>query len=411
MKAHMMPREAGVINVPGGGAPLMPGRLAAPTAKIFVSDQDTEGVIRRALSDLGVDDAEFTKGTVETATAALATQASPRLLIVDLSGVDNPLVRIDELAARCEPDVNVVAIGDRNDVILYRYLKSAGITEYFFKPIVRDMVTRTCNGVLSGAHDKSTNPPGGKLIFVLGVRGGVGATTIAANAAWRLAEKGQRWVTLVDLDLQNGDAALQLDATPSHSLREAIDKPERVDKLFLERGTLHVNSRLDLLASLEPLGESITLREDNVLSLFEKLLHRYRFIFVDLPVSAAFGLMRVLHQPSTCVLVSNASLASARELVRWRDWIGPNSPERRTLHILNMSGADGGLKEADFVRAAGQAPDVTIAYDRDVAIASNLGVKAAQKCAVLNHGLAQLLRDVAGEPAEPPRSVFSRIFG
>src|SRR5205807_1770007 len=104
-----------------------------------------------------------------------------------------------------------------------------------------------------------------------------------ANAAWYLAEKKQRWVMLVDLDLHNGDAALQFDSTPGHALSEAFEKPERVDRLFLERGTIHVRERLDLLASLEPLSESTTLAEGAVLSLLGKLLHRYRFVFVDLP--------------------------------------------------------------------------------------------------------------------------------
>ncbi len=184
----------------------------APAAKIFVSDQDSEGVIRQALSDLGVDDAVFTKGTVETATADLATKASPRLLFVDLSGVEDPVARLYDLADRCEPSVSVVAIGDRNDIILYRDLKNAGISEYFFKPLIIDLVKATCNSVLSGGHEHSTSPRTGKLVFVLGVRGGVGATTIAANAAWYLAERRQRWVMLVDLDLQNGDLALQLDS-------------------------------------------------------------------------------------------------------------------------------------------------------------------------------------------------------
>jgi len=399
------------LNLPGSRAESTPARAGAPTAKVFVSDQDTEGVIRQSLSDLGVDDAEFTKGTVETATAALATQASPRLLIVDLSGITDPIARIDELAARCEPDVSVVAVGDQNDIILYRRLKGAGIAEYYFKPLIRDLVKRTCSNVLSGGHDKSTDSRSGKLIFVLGVRGGVGATTIATNAAWRLSEKGQRWVMFVDLDMQNGDAALQLDLAPSHTLREALEKPERVDKLFLERGTLHASQRLDLLACLEPLGESISLNDDSVLSLLEILLHRYRFVFVDLPGPVAVELVRVLRQPSTCVLVSNASLASARETARWREWIGPNSPERRTLHILNMAGADGALPDAEFIRVAGYAPDITIGYDRAIGLASNLGVKATQKCDSFNRGVAKLLRDLAGEPAETPRSLFSRIFG
>ena len=145
--------------------------------------------------------------------------------------------------------------------------------------------------------------------------------------------------------------------------------------------------------------------------LFDKLLQRYRYVFVDLPAFAAVTLGEALHRPSTCILVSTASLASARELVRWRDWIGPNTPERRTVHVLNMGGADNSLPDAEFVRAVGQAPDVKIPYDRATAAASSLGVTATQKCAALNQGLASVLRDLAGEPAETPRTILKRIFG
>ncbi|MBR1140388.1 MULTISPECIES: CpaE family protein [Bradyrhizobium] len=399
------------MDTPGQDPGLTHAQEAAPVATVFVSDQDSEGVIRQSLSDLGIDDAEFKKGTVETATAYLATQPSPRLLFVDLSGVDDPVVHIYELADRCEPSVSVVVIGDRNDIILYRDLKNAGVSEYFFKPLIIDAVKATCNRILNDGREHSPSQRTGKLVFVIGVRGGVGATTIAANAAWYLAEKKQRWVMLVDLDLHNGDAALQFDSTPGHALSEAFEKPERVDRLFLERGTIHVRERLDLLASLEPLSESTTLAEGAVLSLLGKLLHRYRFVFVDLPSIVALGLAQVLHQPSVCVLVSDASLASARELSRWREWIGPNSAERRTLHVLNMNGADGALPQAEFIRAVGQAPDIIIPYDRDIAIASKFGVKATRKCAVLNRGLARLLRDFTGETDGPTRSIFSRIFG
>jgi pilus assembly protein CpaE len=384
-------------------------RVAAPAAKVYVSDQESESVVRFSLTDLGVDDAEFTKGTVETASAVLATEASPRLLVVDLSGVQNPLACINELATRCEPNVAVVAVGDRNDIILYRHLKEAGVAEYYFKPLIQDVLKRTFSGILGGGKNKSTTSRSGKLIIVLGVRGGVGATTIAASAACRMAEKGQRWVMLVDLDMQGGDAAFKLDSTPSHALREALEKPERVDNLFFEREAIHVD-QLDVLASLEPLGKTNRLNEDAVLSLFEKFLQHYRFAFVDVPAAAAVGLTRVLLEPSTFVLVSNGTLSSAREFARWREWIGPNSPERRTLHVLNMVGASGDLTETDFVRIAGQAPDVTIPFDRDIANASNLGIKALQKCAAFNTGVSQLLRDVAGEPAEKPRSFFDRFF-
>ena len=271
-------------------------------------------VKRSAMS--AYDDAEFTRGTVETATAALATEATPRLLVVDISGVEDPLARIEELAARCEPEVNVVVIGDRNDIILYRQLRNAGVTEYFFKPLVRDMVKRLCNHILSGAHkDQSSNSPRRKAHLRAGRARWRRRDHDRVNAAWRLANKAQRWVMLVDMDQETGDSALQLGATPTDALREALEKPERVDRLFLERGTLHVTERLDLMATLQPLGASKAVNEDSLVALIDKLVQRYRFVFVDLPGHVAAKHFEVLHKPSTCILVSDASLASARELV------------------------------------------------------------------------------------------------
>jgi pilus assembly protein CpaE len=395
---------------PGSPAAISPARAIAPTAQVFIRDQDSAGLVRQCLSNLGVRDAEFISGDIETAIKTLGQKPSPRLLIVDVGGIDNPVARVNELADVCEPNTGVVVVGDRNDIVLYRDLKHAGVVEYFFTPLVGDLVTRACNAVLTGGVEPQTSRTG-KLIFVLGVRGGVGATTVAVNTAWHLAETRQRWVMLLDLDLQNGDAALQLDVTPSHALREAFEHPERVDKLFLERAVIHVHHRIDLLASLEPLSEAIDFQETAVVQLLEILLHRYRFVFVDVPPKVSIGLMRALHLPSTCVLVSNGTLASAREVARWRELIGSNTPERVTLHVLNQHGAPGSLPDAEFVRASGRRPDIFVPYDREIGIASNLGIKGTQKSATLRHGLAPLLQHLSGEHVDKPRSVLSRIFG
>lgn len=385
-------------------------RATAPTAQIFVHDPESEGVLRQSLASLGLRDAEFVSGNINDATTALAKQASPRLLIVDISGVENPIARINELAEVCEPNTAVIVIGDRNDIVLYRDLKRAGVIEYFFKPLVRDLVTRTCSTALSGTVEPSS-PRTGKLIFVLGVRGGVGATTIAVNTAWYLAGTRQRWVMLLDLDLQHGDAALQLDVTPSHALREAFEHPERVDKLFLERAVIHVEHRIDILASLEPLGETIAFEESAFLSLLDKLLTRYRFIFIDLPANVAARMMQALQLPSTCVLVSNGTLVSARDVARWRAWMGPNTAQRATLHVLNQHGAPGSLPDAEFTRAAGQPPDIVVPYDRGIGAAATLGIKGTQDNVALKRGLAPLLRHLSGEQVEAPRSFLTRIFG
>ena len=54
--------------------PAITTRLAASTVMVFVSDNDTEDILRRALGDIGVHDAVFAKGTIQAATAALAKE-------------------------------------------------------------------------------------------------------------------------------------------------------------------------------------------------------------------------------------------------------------------------------------------------------------------------------------------------
>lgn len=397
------------MNAPAGAAAARSAKQSGERVKVFVNDQACEAVIRQGLADLGVEDFTVITGNVATATSTLAKQASPRLLIVDISGLDDPVSSILDLAEVCEPGVGVVAVGDNNDISLYRLLKHAGVAEYFFKPLIRDQVARSFNDVLSDRLDQPSLFSG-KLALVVGVRGGVGATTLAANAAWYIAESRQRWTMLLDLDLQGGDAALLLDAAPGQALREAFERPERVDKLFLERGAIPVNKRLNLLASLEPLGSALEGSAAGIRMLLEMLLRRYRLVVVDMPPMVAESLPEVLRMTSTCVLVGNPTLTSARDMARWREFIGGNTRERRTLQVLNHTSAYGGLTEVEFAKACGQAPDVVIPFDRELAIAASLGVQAMQKCALFKFGMVRVLHEITGEPIESAPSLFRRIF-
>jgi pilus assembly protein CpaE len=380
----------------------------AQTAMVFTRDREAEVVIRQCLATL-LPAAEFINGTVDAAIALLAQRVSPRLLIVDVAGSADPVERIRKLATVCEPGTGVIALGDTNDIRLYRELRLAGIVEYFFKPLVSTLVTRAAGSILKGGGEEPRVSSLGKLIVVIGVRGGSGATTIGASAAWHLAEVLQRRVALLDLDLFGGDAALQLDATPTHALCEALEHPERVDDLFLDRATIRVTERLSLLASLESLSSPMVPSETSVLSLLGKLLRRHRYVFVDLPLELASTLLRVLHLPGICLLISSQTLVGGRDLVRWRELVGPSSTERQVLHVLNKAGADGGLTQAEFLQAAGEEPAIEIPFDRAISIASSMGVKAVLKCATLEHGLAPLFSIIAGEPIQPKRSLADRI--
>jgi pilus assembly protein CpaE len=385
-----------------------PLREPAPPAVAYLLDADSEGIVRRCFTDLGYVDGRVGRGSIDTATEELARRGWPRFLIVDVSGIADPLPRINHLADVCDLATEVIVIGDRNDIVLYRDLRAAGVAEYFFKPLVGNLISRTLAGIASGTRVQQTSRTG-RLVFLLGVRGGVGTTTIATNLAWYLAEARERRVLLLDLDLQNGDAALQLDAQPSHALREALEDPARVDELFLERGVANVTNRLALLAGLEPLSDQVAPNEDAFIDLLQKLLPHYRYVFVDLPRNTAQTLPKLLHMPSTFLLVSDGSIAAARDVGRWRAKIGQNTPERTVLHVLNKHGADGELPDKERLRMIPE-PEVCIRWDRQIMSASTLGTKNVQTSRIIREGMSMLSLLLSGGAVEEQPTLWARVF-
>lgn len=388
---------------------------ATPQAVVYTRDKDSEGVVRQALSDLAISNVEFRTAGISTAMSDLAKRPAPRLLIVDITGVTDAAKVVSDLIALCIPSTTVLVIGEANDIRLYRDLRAVGVAEYFFKPLVTSLVAQACaeglgRPLAGGEARNGFNPRQGKLILVVGVRGGVGATTIAVRTAWRLAERPPRPVAFLDLDLRFGDAALQMGVAPNHALRDALTRADRVDDLFLERGLIQITDRLALLAALEPLESPPDFDEEALLSLLDTMRRRYRYVVVDLPASHAVALTRLVHLPSVLLLVSDGGLASAREVARFKDMLGSSTQERTIMHVLNRSGAAGSLPLPEFVRGAGSPPDVTVPLSRQIALAVSRGVKAAPECPPLEIALAPIFARVAGQSAATaPRSLFGKL--
>lgn len=394
-------------NISNTAAGESPGRAKV---RVFVRNHEAEAVIRRSLSSLDVNDAIFTPANLKAAAAALAKESSPDLLVLDVCGSDDALEELRAVAEACDPSVTVIAIGDKNDIGFYRELKKAGISDYFTLPVQREAFAGACKAILSPEGTYSDRKTG-RLIYVLGVRGEVGATTLATSLAWSLAESMRRHTVLIDLGLQTGDAALQLDAVPDRALSEALGHPERLDKLLLERGLKRITDRLSLFASLEPLDAAAAVTEESFLWLLSNLLPRYRFTLVDVPASMAMKMAWALRIPSTCLLIGNASLAGARDLARWSELIGPDTPERQTLHIVNHVAPNRGLSEQDFALAFGKPAEVVVPYCREIAEAAPLGIQAMQKCRSFQKSLAPIRRIFTGEAQERAGSLLGQFLG
>lgn len=383
---------------------MMDGPLAdLQQAVVFSRDPLAVETIRQSLDSFASFETVIEAGNIASAVQQSDRLQSARIVIVDIRGEEDPFVTFTKLVDLCPPSTRLIVIGDINDIRFYRSLRRAGAAEYFFVPLMRELFVQALKEALSGRTDLQAQRSG-RLIVTVGLRGGCGATTVALRTAALLSEDPPRPVFFLDLDLKSGDAALQMDLKPSGALREAMAYPDDVDELFIERTGLRASANLSLMAALDGLSDPDRIDEGAILTLLSGLLRRYRYVVVDVPRWVMSRLPRMAELPGTIVLVTDGRIASAREVARWREWLGGQTDERAVIHVLNMSNAPNAFPLEPFSLLAGAPPDILVPYFREAAAASVAGPQGASGYRKLDESLGSLVSKLTGSAVAARRS-------
>lgn len=363
----------------------------------FVNEATTEAVLRDTLSDVTPEVFEITQGGIRAAIAAMQKQATPRNLIIDISGVDEPLSALRDLSEVVEPDVKVLVIGEFTDVDFYREVtRGMGAREYLAKPLTRDMVVRLFVPVIVGQPAAAQEVAGGRVITITGACGGVGATTIAVNLAWHFGVSRNRHTVLLDPDLHTGSAALSVDVVPGPGLRAALEMPDRIDDLFVERAAVTLKGRMHVLAGQEALTDRPAFATDAVPRLLAALRRRYNFIVADVPFQPVPLYRDLLDLATQRVIVFEPTLAGVRDTLRLRALYSNVSQLERTVLLLNRDGMPGGLTRAQVEDALEGRPDLIIPdLPKRLAVAANMGEPAVLQRSFFRLRVNDLARLVA----------------
>jgi pilus assembly protein CpaE len=314
-------------------------RLAAGRMPLMAFvDAETERMLQESSMMLGR--STITRGGIAKAIEYLSEQRSPHLLIVDISGIDLPLSQIHTLAEVCEPGTNVVALGDHNDVGLYRDLVEAGVSNYIVKPLTRELLAKALAPKLNSGDIGRSTLKLGKMVSFVGARGGVGTTTLAANLAWHLANKHSRRVALVDLDLHHGDCALTFNIHNTPGFRDALANPLRLDHLLLDRIMTQHGERLFVLGSEEPLHEDMQFTVPAIDTLFSVLRSQFHYVIADVPRTSTPANRRALEIADRRIIVVDQTMRAMRDAARLAKLFGDGSDatEHSTLFVANRVG-------------------------------------------------------------------------
>ena len=394
----------------------------------FVCDDLTADALRPVAVELGWAPDKINKGGLRNAVQTLSVSASPQILFVDLSESGDPLNDINALAEVCEPGTVVIAAGQVNDVRLFRDLVASGIQDYLLKPFSPDQLRdafASAQAVFNAPrHVEASAERPHMMAAIIGARGGAGASTMATSIAWMMGDRAGRSTALLDLDVHFGTGALALDLEPGRGLTDAIENPSRIDGLFIERAMVKANDKLAILSAEAPINQPMLTDGAAFYQLQEEMRSAFETTIIDLPRAMLVQHPHLMQDVQTTVLVTELTLASARDVIRILSWLKSNAPQTSVIVVANRVASTGPseISRKDFESSIERKIDYTVAYDPKVVTqAAKLGktVAEAGKGTKVGTAIAEIVDRLAAvgdeaanaNPDEKAKTAKSSLLG
>jgi pilus assembly protein CpaE len=344
-------------------------------------------------------------GGLTAAIEAYQSSPTPNVIMLESeSRGEEILAGLDQLAQVCDAGTRVVIIGRMNDVMLYRELVRRGVSDYLIAPVGTLQIVRSVCGLFSAPDAK----PVGRIIAVVGAKGGVGASTVAHNIAFAIARDLMLDSVVADLDLAFGTAGLDFNQDPPQGIAEAVFSPDRIDTAFVDRLLAKCTDHLSLLAAPATLERVYDFGADAFDTIFDSLRSTVPSVVLDVPHQWVGWTKQTLIAADDILIVAAPDLANLRNTKNLYDLLKAARPnDHRPLYCLNQVGVPKRpeIKAADFAKALDDEPVAVIPFEPQVfGAAANNGQMIAEISA--SHRTAEMFRQLAQQltgRAEPKK--------
>ena len=385
----------------------------APAPRIsvqaFCETVETAAAVQAAGEDrrMGKAHLRVQMGGLIAAVEAYQNSPTPNVIILESeTRGEDILAGLDQLAPVCDAQTRVVIIGRMNDVALYRELVRRGVSDYLIAPVGALQVVRAVCGLFSAPDAK----PVGRIIAVVGAKGGVGASTIAHNVAFSIARDLMLDSVVTDLDLAFGTAGLDFNQDPPQGIAEAVFSPDRIDHAFIDRLLSKCTDHLSLLAAPATLDHVYDFGADAFEAIFDSLRATVPSVVLDVPHQWSGWTKQTLIGADDILIVASPDLANLRNTKNLYDFLKAARPnDQRPLYCLNQVGVPKRpeIKAADFAKALDDEPIAIIPFEPQLfGSAANNGQMIAEISA--SHRTAEVLRQLAqklsGRPEQKKKS-------
>ena len=365
------------------------------SVQAFCETVETAEAVRSAGEDRRLAKAHVTvqMGGMAAAVEAYSKVPTPNVIVLETEGRNDILEGLDQLATVCDAGTRVVVIGGVHDVAPYRELVRRGVNDYVIGPVNTLDVVRSICSLFSASEAVAV----GRMIAVVGAKGGVGASTVAHNVAWAIARDLALDSVVIDLDLAFGTAGLDYNQDPLQGIANAVFSPDRLDTSFMERLLAKCTDHLSLLAAPASLDRVYDLGAEAFDSIFDTMRMTTPCIVLDVPHQWSAWTKRALVGADDILIVAEPDLANLRNTKNMLTVLKAARPnDRPPVYCLNQTRMPKRpeIDARGFTKTIEAPPIATIPFDsRLFGTAANNGQMIAELAA--RHRTTQTFLQIA----------------
>lgn len=277
--------------------------------------------------------------------------------------VDMDASRLDEIEAlqrimrRLDGRAQVVVVTREFNAAAVRILVQLKVADFLVRPVAVADLVRSCLRALQGPG-RAENADS-QIYTFMPAAGGIGATTLALQAAWQLHHSLSRPAStcIVDLNFQQGSCAEYLDLEPLFDLAEVESQPERLDRQLLDVMLSKHESGLCLLAAPTRPAEMRSFDTDVVVRMLDLVSAYFDNVVIDLPRTWFPWTPTVLLGSNRLYIVAEMTVPCLRHTQRLiraiHDTVGKEVEPQVIVNRFEQRAMANGVRQADVEEVLG----------------------------------------------------------
>jgi len=311
--------------------------------ELLIEDMETE--LGESWGDLSFEDAKLFFEQPDASSLEFAAIA------MDEEDEDQLAVIADLIKLANTNGIKVIVIAAEVSPIALHQLLKLGAEEFVPYPLpdgaLHDAIERIrAPEPVLPAHGAGTQAGAGGehngvVLAVHGLAGGVGATTLAVNMAWELANIDKNdppRVCILDLDLQNGSVATYLDLPRRESVYEMITDTENMDKEAFMAALIQHEEKLFVLTSPAEMLPLDIITSDDVQRIIDAAKSNFDYVVIDMPSTVVQWTEVVLHSAHVYFAPLELDMRSAQNALRLiRALKSEELPFEKLRYVLNRA--------------------------------------------------------------------------